>query len=403
MHSTVRSFKLTASFAIAPLAAAIGFAACSSGSSSSPPVPSAAFTPLPVLVPGSRFTYGGTYSETIAYASPSASQPNSTGAYTLTDLEKISKAASGAPAPIDVHQELHFVVTTAPTSGVQPQRRTTDAFESQTVTSTSQTISQAKVITATTGIDATADRTQGNGPYQYHGTETTAYASPRLLLVFPLVTGTTSLNQARTVATDERAANAAGDVYLVRNTTTRYRDSGAFDETGSVGPSETTSVKASANGTGTLVNAGTTQLQIEIGLPTPGPSQSFSIPVSRTSQGVKETYLAADWYPGNGAPPAPLAASQLVVKGQSRIPSYCPVKVPVSDVQEVDTASTALDVIAATYTVGLTRDFLSNGITVCRVIKSTVLAYDLTTGALFSTTVDLTAEGLTSMSIPASP
>jgi len=393
-HTIGRTWQLALALTAASLTA------CSSTSSSSPAPPAPVFTPFPVLVPGSSFRYAGKFSESITYPSPSPSQPNSLGTYTTSELVNVSTAASGAPAPVEVRRDLRYTVTKAPTSGIELQRAVTSAFETSTVTNTSQTISEAETITTTTGIDETANRIQGNGPYYYRGSVTTKYSPPRVLLVFPLVIGSTSVPLARTVATDERSANAQGDIFFSRDTTAHYSDDGAFVESGSIGPGETTRVKAFPNGTGLLVNSGTTQLREEIGLPTPGPSQKYLIPVSVTVKGVKHSYLAADWYPGAGAPPSPLAVTTQAVKGPATIPSSCNVKVPVSNVQEVETSSTALDVVAGTYDVSQTSEFLSNGNAACVIRSLTISAYDITTGALVSTAVDSFILGLTAASIP---
>jgi len=394
MEQTIERAKL-----LACMVAAAFFAACGSVSSS-PGSPIPVFTPLRVLIPGSKFAYLGKFSESITYASPSPQQPNSTGLYSTSDLEKVSSAAPNAPAPIDVQRDLRYTVKSAPTSGIQPQRRILDSFESSAVAAGSQTISQAALRSTTTGIDQTANRTQGGGPYRYRSKVTTTYLAPQILLVFPLVIGTRTVPQARTVTTVERSANNKGVVYSSRNTMARYSNAGGYFETGSVGPSETTRVKEATDGMGSLANTGTTGLQIAIGLPTRGPSQTFVIPVSRTEEGVKHTYLANDWYPGGGAPLSPLASAKQTVKGQSRIPSSCVVKVPVSDVQEVDTSSITLDVITGAFAVERTREFLSSGTTVCRIMSSIVYAYGLTSGSLFSTTVDSFEEGLTAASVP---
>ncbi len=373
---------------------------CGGSSSSTPAVPAAAFSPLPVLVPGSAFTYAGEFSEVITYASPSPQQPNSTGAYKTTDLEKISSAPSGAPGPIEVARALRYNATDVPTSGLEPKQRSIDSYQSSTVASGSQTIEEFEGMTTTTGIDQTANRARGNGPYAYHSTIETTYPAAHVILVFPLVQGTTQEPLARSVATVFHAANAAGSVYTDRNTTSKFTDAGAYVETGTIGPGENSSVKAYANGTARLTNDGAAPLEERIFLPTPSPAGGFQIPVSRTSGGIKRAFLAADWYPGNAAPPSPLASTGQTVTGASHLPSACHVKVAAPNVQEVDTSSSELNVVLGRYTIGTSKEFLSNGTTVCRHTSSTTKNYNVETGALVSTTADSFTESLVSESIP---
>jgi len=376
------------------------FTACGSSSSSSSVAPAPIFTPLPVLIPGTTLTYAGTFSEAITYASPSPQQPNSVGAYETLDRESIATAAPSAPAPIVVHRDLRYATTHVPTSGIQIQHRAIESYESSVVNDSTQAITLFASDTTTDGVDQTANRKQGNGPYKYQSTVTTGFAQPRVLFVFPLVVGSTAVPLARTVGTVERSANAGGVVYSSRNISTHYDSAGAYRENGSIGTGETTRVTTLPNGIGLLQNQGVTTLRITVARPVGGPSQTFFIPVTRVSQGVKKSFRALDWYPGGGEPPSPLATTTQTVKGPASLPSRCVVKVPTSNIQEIDTASTALDVIAATYSMGTTSDFLSNGTVVCRISSSTLSRYDIATGLLVSTTTDSTIEGLTSAVIP---
>ncbi len=380
-----------------PALLAVGLSACSSTSSSAVPS-TASFTPLPILVAGSRYTYSGTFSEVVTQASPSPQQPNSKGTYKTSDVESVSAAPSSAPAPFDVHRDIRYAVTTVPTSGIQLQQRVIDSFESSTVTKTSQTIAQPKVVTTVTGIDQTANRIDGNGPYAYRDLSTTTYAQAHILFVFPLVMGTTNEPIARTATMVERSANKAGIVYSSHDLTTQYADDGSYVETGSIGPGETTVVNALGNGKANLVNKGTSDLRLTIGLPIGDPSGKFQIPVTRITQGVSQSFLAADWYPGGGAPPSPLATTVQTVKGPSALPANCGVTVPTANVQEIDSLSTALDVVAGKYATSLTQAFLSNGTAVCRIMSSKTLLYALDTGLPVRTTVDLFREGMTSKS-----
>ncbi len=374
---------------------ALGLSGCNG--SASPATPSTAFTPLPFLVPGSTSHYAGSFSEVITYASPSAKQPNSTGVYTTADVETVSAAPSSAPAPFDVHRDITYAATTVPSSGIQLQKRVIDSFESSTVTGTSQTIAQASVITKTSGIDQTANRVEGNGPYKSANDSTITYAAPRILFVFPFVAGSTSVPLARTVTDVERSVNGTGDVYSDRNTTSRFDDSGAFSETGSIASDETTRVKANANGTAVVANSGTSLFKETIALPIEQ-SGVFHIPVVRVLNGVSTSYMAADWYPGNSAPPSPLASTTETVKGPQSLPPRCGASGHASGVEEVDSSSATVDVVAGTSTTGRTQTFLSDGSIVCRITYSKTEAYSVETGLPASTTTDTFVEGLTARS-----
>jgi hypothetical protein len=339
-------------------------------------------------------------SEVITYASPSPQQPNSRGNYTTIDLERITSAPAGAPGPIEVHRSIRYHVTSVPTSGVELQQRTIDSYQSSTVSMGSQTIEMFAGSTTTDGIDQTANRVKGNGPYHYHSVEATQYAAPLVLLVFPLVKGTTQEPLARTLTTLIHSANAGGTVYTDRNTTTQFMDSGGYVETGTIAPGETTKTNAYSNGTARVVNTGTNPLREKIGQPTPGPSGMYQIPVTQTSGSVTHTFLAEDWYPGNAAPPSPLSSTIQTVVGASELPGSCHVKVPAPGVQEIDSSSNELNVVAGYYSVTQSKNFLSNGTTVCRQTSRTTKNYKVETGSLTRTTVDNSTEALVSKSIP---
>ena len=147
------------------LVAAAALSGCNG--TSNPSVPAASFTPLPVLVAGNSYSYTGTSSETITYASPSPTQVDSDGAYTVHEDETVWVAPSSAPAPFEVRRNLKYSVTKKPVSGIELQRRTIVNFESSTTTASSQTISLAASTTKSLGVDLDAGRIAGNGPYAY--------------------------------------------------------------------------------------------------------------------------------------------------------------------------------------------------------------------------------------------
>jgi hypothetical protein len=353
------------------------------------------------LVAGSVYNYSGTYSETITYASPSPTQPNSDGTYTIAEVEKVVGAGSTAPAPFDVQRTLTYTVTKAPVSGIQLAKRTISTFEASTVTSTSQTITETQGTSTSAGINLNAGLQAGNGPYAYTDSTTTAYASPLTLQVFPLQTGATRTQPlARTATSTGESINAAKDVFASHNTTTDYNNDGSYTETGTIGTGEQTSVVAASNGTAVTTNTGKTTFKQTIGLPALA-SGAYTIPVARVNDGKTTTYSAADWYPGNALPPTPLASTTQTVKGPISVPASCGVTAPAPNPELVQTASTTLDVTGSLSNESA-QTYFSNGTVVCRANTTTTMSFNVTTGVMNSTTVGTFSEGLTSSSVPAS-
>jgi hypothetical protein len=379
---------------LAVAAGATGISGCNSASVLQP---STAFTPLPVLVAGSKYTYSGSDAETITYASPSPVEVNSHGTYSVSDAETVEAASPGAPAPFEVRRSLRYSVIKAPVSGIELAGRTIDSFESSTVTNTSQTIAQAASSTRTTGIDLDANRIEKNGPYAYTEADDTTFAVPRVLAVYPLRAGEkTTEPLARTVANKGQSVNRDKDVYASHDTKSVFKDDGAYVETGSVGPNETTNVTEKSNGTAKTANTGGTSFTQIIGIPEQS-NGVYLIPVTRDVNGTTTSYKAADWYPGSALPPSPLAMTVQTVKGPSALPTSCKVGVSAPNVEEIDSVSVTLNVTGfRTDESGET--FLSNGVTVCRANRTTTRAYDVVSGALISTIDDTFIEGLSSES-----
>lgn len=232
-----------------------------------------------------------------------------------------------------------YRVKHAPVSGLEPQQRTIDSYQSSTVASGSQTIDLYGSTAVTTGIDQSGNRKNGNGPYTYHGTNTgpvhSAARDPRVSARSRFDAGTAGADGDGTIPIAERGRLG----FARRNTTWDFSNTGSYKESGTIAPGVTTSVTANANGTATLNNGGTSPLKELIGLPSPGPSGMYQIPVTRTSGGSTQTFLAADWYPGNAAPPSPLASTTQTVVGSTKLPSTCHAKVAAPSPQEVDTTS----------------------------------------------------------------
>jgi hypothetical protein len=120
-----------------------------------------------------------------------------------------------------------------------------------------------------------------------------------------------------------------------------------------------------------------------------------TIPVVRTvtaKTAAATNYSAADWYPGNGAPASPLIlATRTVVGPAASLPSECNGAVLQPDIYEVDTNTTDLNTIGASYSTTTTRAFNDgNAVSVCQLSTEISSSFDLLTGALVSTTTTTT-------------
>jgi hypothetical protein len=120
-----------------------------------------------------------------------------------------------------------------------------------------------------------------------------------------------------------------------------------------------------------------------------------TIPVTRSVTSTMTTdtnYSAADWYPDNGVPNSPLVLqSRTVVGPASSLPSECSGAVLRPNIYEIDTTTTALNTVGASYSATTTRNFSAgDGASICQLSTETTSAYDLLTGALVSTTTTTT-------------
>jgi hypothetical protein len=120
-----------------------------------------------------------------------------------------------------------------------------------------------------------------------------------------------------------------------------------------------------------------------------------TIPVTRTvtsSTPADTNYSAADWYPDNGVPNSPLVLeTKNVVGPTSSLPSECSGAMLQPNIYEIDTTTTDLNTVGASYSATTTRNFSAgDGATVCQLSTETTSSYDLLTGALISTTTTTT-------------
>jgi hypothetical protein len=122
-----------------------------------------------------------------------------------------------------------------------------------------------------------------------------------------------------------------------------------------------------------------------------------TLPITRsvvnasTGATTNTSYTAADWYPNNGTPNSPLILeTENVVGPVANLPAQCNGALVRPNIYEIDTTTTSLATISASYAVTQTRSFNSNGVTVCTLSQETSYAYSLLTGELASTTTTQT-------------
>jgi hypothetical protein len=145
---------------------------------------------------------------------------------------------------------------------------------------------------------------------------------------------------------------------------------------------------------------GTTATTVAVPVTADGTS---TIPVVRTvtaKTAAATNYSAADWYPANGAPSSPLVLQTRTVVGPApSLPAECNGALLQPDIYEIDTTTTDLNTIGATYSTTTTRAFNdANAVSVCQLSSEVSSSFDLLTGALVSTTTTATTTLLSTIS-----
>ncbi len=156
-----------------------------------------------------------------------------------------------------------------------------------------------------------------------------------------------------------------------------------------------------SDGSGSYSSAGgTTAYVATIGVPV-NASGIYTIPVNYTFTAPTSSstnYSAADWYPGNGVPPTPLASETRTVIGPvTTLPDACNGALAQPNMYEIDTSETVLTTTGS-YLVSATRGFNSNGVSVCSLLQQTNTSYNLQTGAVSETATTQTTTVLTALS-----
>jgi hypothetical protein len=360
-----------------------------------------------LLQVGMQREYTGTTTRSVVYEEPTATLPNNTLVYTFTENQSVQQAATGAPADFDVHSDYAYTVVTDPGVGIVPISQTVDTYENLQVADGNQTIVSLGQNAVTVSNDETSNAL-GGGPYTETSTTSTTYTTPRDGFPYPLQTGatlTTPQSQTQTTTfTDVNASNAAppngSDVGYTMTRTENVDGSFTYKSTYVNGNASSRTENSDGSGSDSFTTAaGTTATTVGVPVTADGAS---TIPVVRTviaKTSVATNYSAADWYPGNAAPSSPLVLETRTVVGPtSTLPAECSGAVLQPYIYEIDTTTTDLNTVAASYSSTTTRNFnAGNGALVCQLSTEVSSSYDLLTGALISTTTTTTATSLASI------
>jgi hypothetical protein len=353
----------------------------------------------PILEVGMQRQYTGTTTRSVVYAVPTASLQNNTLIYTVVQTQTV-QGSTDAPADFDVHADYAYTVVQDPGVGTVPTSESVDTYENLLISGDTQTVSTVGQKIVSVSNDETSNALV-NGPYTETSTTTSEYQTPRDNFSYPLQTGATMTSpQSETqtiVFTDVNASGSApSNGTNVGHTITRSEnDDGSYAyQTAYVnGSSSSRTQNADGSGTQTSTNA-TTSSTTTVSLPATVNGVS-SIPISVSVDSAKSTttdYAAADWYPGGGAPSSPLVLeTKKVIGPTSTLPSDCNGAVLRPNIYEIDTTTTNLNPIGASYSSTSTRNFsAADGASICQLSTETAWSYDLDTGGLVSTTTTTT-------------
>jgi hypothetical protein len=354
----------------------------------------------PILQVGMQREYVGTATRSVVYTNPTATLQNNTLVYTFTENQTVQQAATGAPANFDVQSDYTYSVVQNPGVGTVPASQSVDTYENlQTAADTQTVITLGQKVVAVSN-DETANAL-GNGPYTETSTTTSTFTTPRDNFPYPLQTGatlTTPQSETQTITfTDVNASGAApsNGTNVGYATTRSENDDGSFSYQSTYVNGDTFSRTQNSDGSGSETSkSATSSITTTVGLPVAA-NGANTIPVARTVTSTPPTatnYSAADWYPDSGAPNSPLVLqTKMVVGPASSLPSECNGAVLQPNIYEIDTTTTNLNTVAASYSATTTRNFSAgDGASICQLSTETSSSYDVLTGALISTTTTTT-------------
>jgi hypothetical protein len=354
----------------------------------------------PILQVGMQRQYAGTTTRSVVYADPTTTKKDNTLVYTFTENQSVQQAATGAQADFDVHSAYAYSVVQDPGVGTVPISQSVDTYENLQITGDTQTVISLGQNAVAVSNDETSNAL-GNGPYTETSTTTSTYTTPRAGFPYPLQTGATmTAPQSETQTITFTDVNAAGSAPS-NDTNVGYTESRTENDDGSYSyqltyvNGNTLSRTQNSDGSGSETStSATSTTTTTVGGPVAADGAN-TIPVTRTVTPATTTvtdYSAADWYPGNAAPNSPLVLETRIVVGPtSSLPSECNGAMLQPDIYEVDTTTTDLNPVGASYSATTTRAFNDgNGVVVCQLTTEISSSYDLLTGALVSTTTTTT-------------
>jgi hypothetical protein len=307
-----------------------------------------------------------------------------------------------------VHSDYTYTVVTDPGVGTVPISQTVDAYDNLQVADGNQTVISFGQNVVAVSNDETSNAL-GGGPYTETSTTATTYTTPRDNFPYPLQTGatmTTPQSETQTTTfTDLNASNDpppdGSDVGYTMNRTENADGSFTYKSTYVNGNTYSRTQNSDGSGSETFTTAtGTTATTVGVPVTADGTS---TIPIVRTviaKTAAATNYSAADWYPGtDGAPSSPLVlVSRTVVGPTSTLPAECTGAVVQPYIYEIDTTTTNLSTVGASYSTTTQRNFSAgNGASVCELSTEVSSSYDLLTGALTATTTTTTTTILASI------
>jgi hypothetical protein len=379
-------------FVLRVLPLAVLVSSCGGGGSNQAP---------PILQVGMQRQYVGTTTRSVVYADPTATLQNNTLSYTFVQNQSVQQAATGAPANFDVHSDYTYSVVEDPGVGTVPISESVDNYQNLQVAGDAQTVTTFGQKTVASSNDETSNAL-GNGPYTETSTTTSTYTTPRDNFSYPLQTGatmTTPQSETQTITfTDVNASGSApSNGTNVGYTMTRTEnDDGSYSYKSTYVNGNTSSRTQDSDGSGSETFTTTPSTTVTtVGLPVAA-NGANTIPVTRTvtlTQTTDTNYSAVDWYPDSGAPSSPLVlVTRTVVGPASSLPAECNGAMLQPDIYEIDTTTTDLNTVDASYSATTTRTFSAgNGAMVCQLSTQTSSSYDLLTGASISTTTTTTS------------
>lgn len=387
--------------AVLPLMPVVLFVSACGGGGSNTSVSTA-----PLLQVGMQRQFSGAVTRTTVYTSPTSTTPNNTLAYTYAQTQNVLQAVANAQANFDLRSVYSYAITQDPGTGSVPISQTVDDFRNLITSGSSQaTVDVAQ--TAVTFNNDESSNTLGGGPFKQTTTTNTTYPTQRTSLYYPLQAGvsiTVPQSAAQNISFADLNATGAppSDGSNIGYTRVRAQNndgSFSFQQTGATGITQALAQNADGSGSNTVASP-TSTTATTLGLPV----QAFgvySIPVTRVITSAApstKSFSSTDWYPNGGQPSSPLILeTQTVIGPVTALPAQCNGALLQPNMFEIDTNTSNLSTINASLTVTTTRGFNSNGVAVCALTQQTTTSYNLTTGALVSTTTMQTNAILTAI------